>query len=84
MYTRTMKNNVIERKGVNVYGQPCIERIVIVEKETAIQEYLECMKVLQNTNENIEYTFDGRNLSKQESEQFVKIVKTLAMMYGLK
>ena len=81
MYTRTMKNNVIERKGVNVYGQPCIERIVIVEKETAIQQYMESMEVLRNATENIEYTFDCRNLSKEEEKQFGKMIECITRTY---
>ena len=84
MNARTMKNNVIERKGFNVYGQPCIERIVIVEKETAIQQYMESMEVIHNASENIEYTFDCRNLSEKEVEQFGKMIECITMMYGKK
>ena len=78
-----MKNNVIERKGFNVYGEPCIERIVKLEKETAIQQYIEIIKVLKKTKKIIEYTLDFSNFSKEEAEQFGKIAERIAMMYGI-
>lgn len=83
MKTKVMKNNVIERRGFNVFGEPCIERIVILEKETAFQQYMECMKALQKATERMEYTFDFRNFSKEEARQFGKMIEFLAMKKGM-
>ena len=60
------------------------QKSVIVEKETAIQQYMESMEVLRNATENIEYTFDCRNLSKKEEEQFGKMIECITRTYEKK
>lgn len=78
-----MRNNVIERKGFNVYGEPCIERIVKLEKETAIQQYIEIVKILKKTKKIIEYTLDYSNLSKEEAKEFHFMMQHINMKYGI-
>lgn len=83
MKTKAMKNNMIERKGFNVYGEPCIERIVTLEKETAIPQYVEIVKTLKNTKKVIEYTILYNNFSKEEIEKFNRIAQGIHRMYGI-
>lgn len=83
MKRKAMKNNVIERKGFNVYGEPCIERIVTLEKETAIQQYMEIAKVLKNTTKVIEYTILYNNFSQEEIKKFNLMAQCINRQFGI-
>lgn len=52
---KSMKNT---RMGRNVYGDRCISKVVVLEKETAIAQYLEILEDIERhkkMNINIEY-----------------------------
>lgn len=83
MKRKAMKNKVIERKGFNVHGEPCIERIVTLEKETAIQQYMEIVETLKNTAKVIEYTLLYNNFTEEEAIQFNLMAQCINRKYGL-
>lgn len=83
MKRKAMKNNVIERKGFNVYGEPCVERIVTLEKGTAIQQYMEIVNTLKNAKKVIEYTLYFKDFSKEEIEQFNLMAGFINRKYGI-
>ena len=83
MKRKDMKNNMIERKGFNVFGEPCVERIVTIKKETAIQQYMEIVNVLKSNSNRIEYTLYFDNFSKEEIEKFNRIAQRIHGMYGM-
>ena len=62
------KNNC---NGRNVYGQPCIEKFVKLEKETALDQYLAILADIENANgKAIEYTVDSSCFTREEAIAF--------------
>lgn len=74
----TKKNSCI---GKNVYGQTCIIKEVTLEKEAALEQYLEIMADIekhQKANQNIEYSIAfPKDMSKQEIDKFYDDLKKL-------
>ena len=72
----TRKNN--NYNGKNVYGQPCVEKFVKLEKETALDQYLTILADIENANgKAVEYTVDSSCFTREEAEAFGKKVERI-------
>lgn len=54
----------------NVFGEPCISKVIKFEKETAIQQFLKIQEDLESSKNLIEYTVDLSCFDKSEIEAF--------------
>ena len=77
------KNNC---NGRNVYGQPCIEKFVKLEKETALDQYLAILADIENANgKAIEYTVDSSCFTREEAIAFNdKLERIMALRASLR
>lgn len=81
---RIRKNNY---NGRNVYGQRCIAKFVKLEKETALDQYMDIIADLEaSQGQTIEYTIDSSCFSCEEAEQFnnklIRIMELRSRMRG--
>ncbi len=58
--------------GRNAFGQRCIAKFVVLEKETAMQQFLEALADIDaHEGQRIEYTFAiGKDFTREEADAF--------------
>ena len=69
-----MKANVMnmknERIGKNVFGEICVTKFLKLDKETALEQYVEMMNDITSHHGKIEYTVDSSCFSIEEAKHF--------------
>lgn len=77
-----MMNNNYEKNGVNIYGQTCVEKVLVLRKETAIQQYKDMMEDMVNNGNSVEYTIDTSCFTIAEREEFMKFAEGINIFYA--
>lgn len=77
-----MLNSKKETIGVNIFGNSCKEKVLVLNKETAIQQYHEMMQDMIANGDNVEYTVDASCFSPTEAEQFYKMAECIMIFYA--
>ena len=70
---KSKKNHKVNRyNGRNLYGQRCIAKTVTLEKETALEQYLDILDDVEahkRKGETLEYTVFSPGFTKEELEE---------------
>ncbi len=81
-----MKTRVInvkkEKFGRNVFGEVCIEKFLKLERETAIDQYIEMMNDIFSHKYKIEYTVDSSCFTTDEARKFFELTNRINQMYS--
>ena len=80
--TKTKQINSGYTPGKNVFGDKAITKLVVLERETALQQMFECVLNLEEGC-NIEYAFDCSHFKGHEDE-LDAITRKLDMLLALK
>ena len=71
---KIMKANVMnmkhERIGKNVFGEICVTKFLKLDRETALEQYVEMMNDITSHHGKIEYTVDSSCFSIEEAKHF--------------
>lgn len=75
-----------ENNGRNVYGQRCVAKFVKLEKNTALDQYLDILADLEaSKGKNVEYTVDSSCFSREEVIEFnKKLCRIMALRANLR
>ena len=75
------KNNRNHKSAkYNIFGQRCIEKELVLEKETAWEQFVEVIDDLCDANSATEYTIRLSGFTPEEAEAFMKKAEsTMAM-----
>ena len=75
------KNNRNHKSAkYNIFGQRCIEKELVLEKETAWEQFIEVIDDLCNANSTTEYTIRLSGFAPKEAEEFIgKAERAMAM-----
>lgn len=66
--------------GYNVFGERCIEKELLIVKETAWEQFMGVIDDFNNADYSVEYTFTYSGFSDEELKEFMKKVeKTMAV-----
>ena len=68
--------------GRNIFGDVCTEKFLKLNKETAVQQYMDMMKDIVSHGGDIEYTIDSSCFTPAEAKKFLKIVDGINLMYA--
>ena len=79
-----MKKTRKSGRGRNVFGDKCREKILKLNKETAIDQYIEMMKdlLVNGKNSSIEYTIDSSCFTREEEEAFFQSVEGINSLFA--
>lgn len=66
--------------GINAFGQPCIEKFVVLEKETAWEQYMEILEDLDTAHDEVEYTVMFSGFTNEEIKEFHEKVERAMMI----
>ena len=55
--------------GRNIFGEVCTEKFLKLNKETAVQQYMDMMKDIVSHGSEIEYTVDSTCFTPDEAEE---------------
>lgn len=80
-----MKANVMnargERIGRNVFGEICVEKFLKLDRETALEQYVEMMNDITSHHEKIEYTIDSSCFTPDEAMRFFENAQFIYKRY---
>jgi len=79
-----MKNRSKKNNGRNIFGEKCTEKFLKLNKETAIQQYMEMLKDIVSHGGKIEYTIDSSCFSPAEAEEFFKFAEYITNKFAIK
>lgn len=68
--------------GRNIFGEVCTEKFLKLNKETAVQQYMDMMKDIVSHGGEIEYTVDSTCFTPDEAEEFFKMAECINIMYA--
>lgn len=68
--------------GRNIFGEVCTEKFLKLNKETAVQQYMDMMKDIVSHGGEIEYTVDSTCFTPDEAEEFFKMAECINNMYA--
>jgi len=77
-----MKNRSKRNNGRNIFGEKCTEKFLKLNKETAIQQYMEMLKDIVSHGGKIEYTIDSSCFTPDEAEDFFKLAEYITNKYS--
>ena len=86
MKKKMNKNNKKSRyNGRNAFGERCIEKVVTLEKDTAVEQYLEILADMdKHHGENIEYTIlISKDFCQSEADELCKWIQKVAAFRAL-
>ena len=68
--------------GRNIFGEVCTEKFLKLNKETAVQQYMDMMKDIVSHGGEIEYTVDSTCFTPDEAEELFKMAESINIMYA--
>ena len=71
-----------EKLGRNVFGEVCIEKFLKLERETAIDQYIEMMNDIFSNKHRIEYTVDSSCFTADEAKEFFELATRINQMHN--
>ena len=79
-----MKKTRKSGRGRNVFGERCVEKVLKLNKETAMDQYIEMMKdlLVNGKNSSIEYTIDSSCFTREETEAFFESVEGINLLFA--
>ena len=77
-----MKKTSRRSQGRNMFGEPCVEKILTLNKETAIEQYMEMLKDVHTSNVRVEYTVDYRCFTPEEAKAFSERAKQMHLLFA--